>query len=166
MLSNRFDYRYRAIVIFDNNIININKGTPVEYARAVQLEVSILKLLCHPNVVRYYGLHQTRDKLTAHIILEFVDAGSLGHVIQQRTPATFSEPEVANILVQVLRGLEYLHSKKIIHRDLKPLNLLVTSKGVVKITDFGLSTQVLQTCSLRRTIVGTPWYVAPGMCLH
>eukprot|EP00698_Gefionella_okellyi_P024112 TRINITY_DN841_c0_g1_i1.p1 TRINITY_DN841_c0_g1~~TRINITY_DN841_c0_g1_i1.p1 ORF type:complete len:789 (-),score=157.57 TRINITY_DN841_c0_g1_i1:606-2972(-) len=140
-------------------------GTPVEYERSVQLEVSILKLLCHPNVVRYYGLHQSPNGMTANIILEFVDGGSLGHLLADRVPSSFSEPEVANIIVQTLRGLSYLHSKKIIHRDVKPLNLLVTKKGVVKITDFGLSTQVLQTCSLRRTIVGTPWYVAPEVVM-
>ena len=77
----------------------------------------------------------------------------------------YSEPEVANIMTQVLHGLQYLHNKRIIHRDMKPLNLLVTKTGLVKITDFGLSAKVFATQALKQTVVGTAWYCAPEVVM-
>jgi len=96
--------------------------------------------------------------------------------LQQRiSRGVISEPEAAFILRQVLRGLAHLHGKKVIHRDLKPANILITETGVgmvttitisaltavVKITDFGASTQVIDVATMRRSCIGTPYYAAP-----
>lgn len=73
-----------------------------------------------------------------------------------------SEPVVASVAIHVLRGLAYLHGQlRVIHRDIKPSNLLLTSRGVVKIADFGVSGQVGNTKACAMTWVGTMVYMSP-----
>jgi polo-like kinase 1 len=72
-----------------------------------------------------------------------------------------SESEVKYFMLQVLDGLEYLHSQKIIHRDLKLGNLFLNDKMEVKIGDFGLATKLEFDGERKRTICGTPNYIAP-----
>lgn len=72
-----------------------------------------------------------------------------------------SEPEVARITVQLLRGISFLHQNMILHRDIKPANLLLTLDGILKITDFGISVEIKAANLVQRTCVGTPWYTAP-----
>ena len=64
-------------------------------------------------------------------------------------------------MVQVLEGLEYLHAHKIIHRDLKLGNLFLTENMQIKIGDFGLATKLDFSGEKKRTICGTPNYIAP-----
>jgi len=65
----------------------------------------------------------------------------------------------AHVIYQVLEGLDFLHANNIIHRDLKPDNMLIDSRGNVKLIDFGISIK-LET-EFRKSSVGTPWYTAP-----
>ena len=73
----------------------------------------------------------------------------------------FTIPNIQNIMRQILKGLEYLHSKSvsICHRDLKPSNILVSKEGDVKLADFGLAKKM--TTKLSTTNVVTMWYRAP-----
>ena len=70
-------------------------------------------------------------------------------------------------IMQVLKGLVYLHHEKhIIHRDLKPSNLLINHRGEVKITDFGVSAIMTSTSGLASTFVGTYNYMSVSNILH
>ena len=71
------------------------------------------------------------------------------------------EPEVRYYLRQLLEGLHYLHGKGVIHRDLKLGNLFLDSEMRVKIGDFGLATRVTYANEKKRTVCGTPNYIAP-----
>lgn len=64
-------------------------------------------------------------------------------------------------MLQVLEGLEYLHSQKVIHRDLKLGNLFLGEHLVIKIGDFGLATKIDYVEEKKKTICGTPNYIAP-----
>ena len=94
------------------------------------------------------------------IILEFIEGATLGKLLKDRgaLPA-----EVAvTIAGEILAGLEHAHAAGIVHRDLKPDNVLVSARGEVKITDFGLATLRDQpTVTQEGMVIGTPSYMAP-----
>ncbi len=73
-----------------------------------------------------------------------------------------AEPVVATITKHVLLGLDYLHQQlRVIHRDIKPSNLLLTADGIVKVADFGVSSQIGNTKACAMTWVGTMVYMSP-----
>jgi len=129
----------------------------------IKLEVDILRQLYHPFLVQYLGCKYSSSVKEYSIVLEYVDGGTLESWIKINGP--LDEESVSIVVAQVLMGLEYLHSKRIIHRDLKPANILISSSGVVKITDFGVSTQLLNIEAVRTSCVGTPHYSAPEVIM-
>ncbi|GAB5355729.1 hypothetical protein AAMO2058_000230400 [Amorphochlora amoebiformis] len=96
-------------------------------------EVSLMKRLDHPNVVRYYGFK--KDPTRFNIIMEFV-ANSLRNVIREFRGG-LTESITRRYTWQILSALAYCHKQGIIHRDIKSHNILVSEKGVVKLCDFG-----------------------------
>lgn len=112
-------------------------------------EIKLLKELKHPNVVKLYEIFTSRGSQekkgipTTFIVMEYMqhDLWSLEKhkwKPHDRTQKYFSIPEIKNLLRQILEGTAYLHKKHIIHRDLKGANLLLNSKGELKLADFGL----------------------------
>jgi len=73
------------------------------------------------------------------------------------------EAEIAWVCQEVLKGLEYIHSRHRIHRDIKSDNLLIGEKGEVKIADFGYAAQLSKQKQKRNTVVGTPYWMAPEL---
>ncbi|KAA8495240.1 Cytokinesis protein sepH [Porphyridium purpureum] len=127
--------------------------------RSALKEQRIWRELDHLNVVRYHGFFLGDDNRLS-LVAEYVDGWSLAEHLASFQE--FSEPLVAEIVKQVLDGLAYLHERGIVHRDLKPANILVSRAGVVKITDFGVSTSPwLGSLATGNTMVGTPWYLDP-----
>ena len=95
----------------------------------------------HPNVVTCFYVKSVDS--TPAIFLEYADGGSLADVIKagliySKTPADALK-RILDIAIQTARGLRFAHGKGYIHQDIKPANILMTSKGVVKVSDFGLS---------------------------
>jgi len=97
------------------------------------------------------------------IAMEFADAGSLEDVYKASIPSGGMPPDpLGAATVQMLRGLQYLHREMHqVHRDLKPANVMVTSRGVAKLSDFGISRQLESTQGVAITQVGTSMYMAP-----
>eukprot|EP00897_Mesotaenium_endlicherianum_P001795 jgi/Mesen1/1643/ME000135S00636 len=93
------------------------------------------------------------------IVLEYMDAGSLADVLKYQK--TIREPHLAAISKRALLGLSALHQKHIIHRDIKPSNMLVNRRGEVKISDFGVSSELQHTMAQAATFVGTYTYMSP-----
>jgi serine/threonine protein kinase len=114
------------------------------------------------NIVQVYELRDYEG--SPAIVMEFVDGRSLKDVIAEGHQRTLAFAE--KVAVDVLSGLSVAHSRGIIHRDIKPGNILVSSDGTVKITDFGLAQiAVAPTLTSEGMVVGTPAYLAPELIL-
>ncbi|EEC78176.1 hypothetical protein OsI_17770 [Oryza sativa Indica Group] len=124
-----------------------------------QQEIDLLKNLNHKNIVKYLGSLKTRSHL--HIILEYVENGSLANIIKPNKFGPFPESLVAVYIAQVLEGLVYLHEQGVIHRDIKGANILTTKEGLVKLADFGVATKLTEADINTHSVVGTPYWMAP-----
>ncbi|XVE55649.1 hypothetical protein DITRI_Ditri03aG0175500 [Diplodiscus trichospermus] len=142
----------------------LDRSTIIKHKMVDQIkrEISIMKLVRHPYVVRLHEVIASRTKI--YIILEFITGGELFDKIVHN--GRLSEAEARRYFQQLIDGVEYCHSKGVYHRDLKPENLLLDSQGNLKISDFGLSALPEQGVSLLRTTCGTPNYVAPEVLSH
>lgn len=98
-----------------------------------------MKTLNHPNVIKYYDSYTRNGKF--HIMMEYASNGCLHEFILKNRPNLLEPQIVMNLFVQILMGLNHIHSKRVIHRDLKPQNIFLTGlkADVVKIGDFGIS---------------------------
>lgn len=124
--------------------------------KQIVTELKILHECSSPYIVGYFGAYQCDGEI--NIFMEYMDGGSLDLVL--RKIGRIPEPYTRKITYAVLRGLAYLREKhSIIHRDIKPSNILVNSQGEIKICDFGVSGQLID--SMANTFVGTRSYMSP-----
>ncbi|XP_019440212.1 PREDICTED: CBL-interacting serine/threonine-protein kinase 24 isoform X2 [Lupinus angustifolius] len=123
----------------------------------IKREISIMKIVRHPNVVRLHEVLASQSKI--YIILEFVMGGELYDKIVQL--GKVSENESRRYFQQLIDAVAHCHRKGVYHRDLKPENLLLDDYGNLKISDFGLSALTKKGVDLLHTTCGTPNYVAP-----
>lgn len=123
----------------------------VELQKQIMSELEILYKCDSPYIITFFGAFFVENRIS--ICTEFMDGGSLD--VYKRIP----EHVLGRIAVAVVKGLTYLWSLKILHRDVKPSNILVNTRGHVKLCDFGVSTQLVN--SIAKTYVGTNAYMAP-----
>ncbi|XP_065620039.1 CBL-interacting protein kinase 23 [Quercus suber] len=125
----------------------------------IKREISTMKLIRHPNVIRMYEVMASRTKI--YIVMEFVTGGELFDKIASR--GRLKEDEARKYFQQLINAVDYCHSRGVFHRDLKPENLLLDANAVLKVSDFGLSAlpQQVREDGLLHTTCGTPNYVAP-----
>ncbi|XP_057948695.1 CBL-interacting serine/threonine-protein kinase 23 isoform X3 [Malania oleifera] len=125
----------------------------------IKREISTMKLIRHPNVIRMYEVMASKTKI--YIVLEFVTGGELFDKIASK--GRLKEDEARKYFQQLINAVDYCHSRGVFHRDLKPENLLLDANGVLKVSDFGLSAlpQQVREDGLLHTTCGTPNYVAP-----
>ncbi|KAH9981096.1 hypothetical protein BGW80DRAFT_1268370 [Lactifluus volemus] len=132
------------------------------------MDIKELKLLGgfnHPNIVRFLGVSIPEDTRVTPVMIvsELCSNGDLFDYIRNVPPPSLYR--VLSIMLDVSRGLEYLHQRKpsVIHRDCKSSNILITSKGIAKIADFGLAKVKQSTRSMVRSLVGTVNWQAPEL---
>jgi len=124
-------------------------------------EISLLKELQHPNIVRLCDVIHTERKLT--LVFEFLDQ-DLKKVLDQ-TDNGLDNLTVKSYLYQLLRGVAYCHQHRVLHRDLKPQNLLINKDGQLKLADFGLARAFgIPVRSYTHEVV-TLWYRAPDVLM-
>jgi len=114
-------------------IKRLRLSSPANYDPQYKREIEVLGLCDHPNIIKLIEV-VTNKKNEKFLVLEHCDIDFTVVI-----GSVQSRAQLKNIMLQLLDGLEYLHSKNVIHRDLKPDNLLFTTTGVLKIADFGSS---------------------------
>ncbi|CAN7052551.1 hypothetical protein IGI04_027714 [Brassica rapa subsp. trilocularis] len=122
-------------------------------------EISILRTIDHPNIIRLHEAIETGDRI--FLVLEYCSGGDLAEYINLH--GKVSEPVAKHFMRQLALGLQALQEKHCIHRDLKPQNLLLSSKEVtplLKIGDFGFA-RSLTPEAMAETFCGSPLYMAP-----
>lgn len=136
---------------------NEEEGVPCTAIR----EISLLKELKHPNILRLYDVLHTEKKLT--LIFEYLDSDlkkfldSYGGDIDILT--------IKQFMYQLLKGIAFCHEHRVLHRDLKPQNLLINKKGELKLGDFGLARAFGIPVRNYSHEVVTLWYRAPDVLM-
>lgn len=120
-------------------------------------EIKIHKAMNHPSVVRFEGYFE--DSQRAYILLELCQNQTLKELLKKRK--RLRELEAQYYIYHLVIGTKYIHSQKVIHRDLKLGNLFLTKNLEIKIGDFGLAAKLDFIGEKRRTVCGTPNYIAP-----
>ena len=129
----------------------------------VEREISVLRLLRHPNIVHLYEVIESERYIG--IVLEYGAGGELfDYILAQKC---LKEREACRLFAQLVSGVSYLHRKKIIHRDLKLENLLLDRHRNVIITDFGFANNFsARSNDLMATSCGSPCYAAPELVVQ
>jgi serine/threonine-protein kinase len=126
-------------------------------------EARSMAALNDPHIIQIYFIGE--DAGQTYFVMEFVDGESLGSVLKRE--GKLKPEQAAKIIHQTAQGLATAHDKGVIHRDIKPGNLMLTSRGMVKIADFGIALST-QDFSKKLTstgeFVGTPGYLSPEVC--
>ncbi|ORY85688.1 kinase-like domain-containing protein [Protomyces lactucae-debilis] len=120
-------------------------------------EIKVHKSMDHPNIVKQRDCFE--DDVNVYMILDICTQGTLMEMLKQRK--RFSEPEVRFFGLQILGAAKYMHSRRVIHRDLKLGNLFLDEAMNIKVGDFGLAALLVDDDDRKKTICGTPNYIAP-----
>ena len=123
-------------------------------------EVSLLKSLRHPNIVKLFDFFETPERF--YIVMQKCSGDVLDRVVGLKR---YTESDARQLANGLIKGVKYLHERKIAHRDLKPQNLLLENSDdntSVKICDFGFAKRVHVPQSLT-TLCGSKHYVAPEL---
>ena len=151
------------LICQDNNKIFAAKMLPLSDIKTERqkqkllTEIKIHKSLHHQQIVAFE--HYFKDNTNVYILLELCQNQTLNELFERRKK--LSEVEVQCYIVQLIRALQYLHSHRVIHRDLKLGNLFLNDKMELKVGDFGLATKLDFEGERKKTVCGTPNYIAP-----
>jgi len=134
---------------------NIIKRNQVEHTRT---ERNVLGYVKHPFIVGLNMAFQSKDKL--YFVLDFCAGGELFFHLGK--VGKFAEPRAMFYAAEIALAISYVHNMDIVYRDLKPENVLLDSRGHVRLTDFGLSKEgISNSSSGANSFCGTPEYLAP-----
>jgi len=127
-------------------------------------EISLLKGLDHPNIVKLHEVIHEEKKLT--LVFEFLDLDLKKLMDEKKRKAEkFSAETTKCFLHQLLKGIAFCHEQRVLHRDLKPQNLLINRKGELKLADFGLARSFGIPVRSKSHEVVTLWYRAPDVLM-
>ncbi|XP_058235717.1 serine/threonine-protein kinase PAK 6b isoform X1 [Hemibagrus wyckioides] len=119
-------------------------------------EVVIMRDYRHKNVVEMYKSALVEEELW--VIMEYLQGGALTNIVSE---TRLTEEQIATVCDAVLQALAYLHAQGVIHRDIKSDSILLTLDGRIKLSDFGFCAQISKDIPKRKSLVGTPYWMAP-----
>ncbi|XP_022887417.1 CBL-interacting protein kinase 2-like [Olea europaea var. sylvestris] len=143
---------------FAIKIIDKEKILKVGMIDQIKREISVMRLVRHPNIVQLYEVMATKKRI--YFVMEYIKGGELFNKIVK---GKLKEDVVRKYFQQLISAVDFCHSRGVYHRDLKPENLLLDENGNLKVSDFGLSAlaESKRQDGLLHTTCGTPAYVAP-----
>jgi serine/threonine-protein kinase len=129
-----------------------------EFVERFRREAQSAASLSHPNVVNIFDVGQDGD--TYYIVMEYISGTNLKDLIKKEAP--FALTRTLRITLQISDALRHAHEHNIVHRDIKPHNILITSDGIVKVTDFGIA-RAVATSGYTQTgvVMGSVQYFSP-----
>ncbi|KAI8875675.1 serine/threonine-protein kinase pef1 [Backusella circina FSU 941] len=141
--------------------LDAEEGAPSTAIR----EISLMKELKHPNIVRLLDVIHTESKLM--LVFEFMlqDLKRFMDTTARATHGALETPVIKSFMYQLLKGIAYCHENRVLHRDLKPQNLLINKRGELKLGDFGLARAFGIPVNTFSNEVVTLWYRAPDVLL-
>lgn len=139
-------------------IVGKEKVIKVGMMEQIKREISVMKMVKHPNIVELHEVMASKSKI--YFAMELVRGGELFAKVAK---GRLREDMARVYFQQLISAIDFCHSRGVYHRDLKPENLLLDEDGNLKVTDFGLSafSEHLKQDGLLHTTCGTPAYVAP-----
>ncbi|KAG6587831.1 CBL-interacting serine/threonine-protein kinase 6, partial [Cucurbita argyrosperma subsp. argyrosperma] len=139
-------------------VVGKEKVIKVGMMEQIKREISVMKMVKHPNIVELHEVMASKSKI--YFAMELVRGGELFSKISR---GRLREDLARLYFQQLISAIDFCHSRGVYHRDLKPENLLLDDDGNLKVTDFGLSafSEHLKQDGLLHTTCGTPAYVAP-----
>ncbi|XP_066543556.1 cyclin-dependent kinase 3-like [Amia ocellicauda] len=148
----------RAVALKKIRLDPETEGVPSTAIR----EISLLKELSHPNIVKLLDVVHKEKKL--YLVFEYLNQ-DLKKYMDSSQPAGLPLALIQSYLFQLLQGVAFCHSHRVIHRDLKPQNLLIDQAGAIKLADFGLARAFGVPLRTYTHEVVTLWYRAPEILL-
>ncbi|KVH94121.1 CBL-interacting protein kinase 2-like [Cynara cardunculus var. scolymus] len=139
-------------------VIDKEKVLRVGLVNQIKREISIMRLVKHPNILQLFEVMATKTKI--YFALEYAKGGELFDKVSK---GKLREPVARKYFQQLINAVDFCHSRGVYHRDLKPENLLLDENDNLKVSDFGLSAlaESKHQDGLLHTTCGTPAYVAP-----
>ena len=130
----------------------------VDFLKRFEKEAQAAASLTHPNIVQIYDVGTDDDNY--YIVMELVEGITLKEYIRQ--VGALDWKEAVSITIQICSALSKAHSRNIVHRDIKPQNILITSDGIPKVTDFGIARAVsADTATMKIDTIGSVHYSSP-----
>jgi serine/threonine protein kinase len=139
--------------------LDSEEGTPSTAIR----EISLMKELKHENIVALHDVIHTENKLMP--VFEYMDGDLKKYMDTQGDRGALKPMVIKSFMYQLLKGIDFCHQNRVLHRDLKPQNLLINSKGSLKLGDFGLARAFGIPVNTFSNEVVTLWYRAPDVLL-
>jgi eukaryotic-like serine/threonine-protein kinase len=141
--------------------IRLDVENPADLVERLKREAKSVGQLEHPNIVTLYDAGEAEGLF--YLAMQFIQGETLLDRINRQK--WFAWKEVLDLMRQICAGLGYAHQRGIVHRDIKPANIMITTEGVVKLTDFGIAKLVDTGTSSSGMVVGTPSYMSPEQAL-
>ncbi|KAK8796018.1 hypothetical protein WA171_003982 [Blastocystis sp. BT1] len=135
------------------------KVAPASDLKHLRNEFALQRMCHHENIVALRDCFLWNDNLW--IAMELMDAGCLTEILGP--DINFPESHIAYVCKCILQALDYLHRNNKLHRDIKSDNVLLSSKGTIKLADFGFAVGLTQEEDRRKSVVGTPFWMAPEL---
>ncbi|KAJ1914039.1 negative regulator of the PHO system [Mycoemilia scoparia] len=151
--------RQGEIVALKEIKLDPEEGAPSTAVR----EISLMKELSHPNIVKLLDVQHTESKMM--LVFEFMDKDLKRYMDVHGARGVLDPMTIKWFMYQLIDGIRYCHDRQVLHRDLKPQNLLINNRGELKIGDFGLARSVGIPVNTFSNEVVTLWYRAPDVLL-